>query len=376
MRIPAKLRFILVALAVGISAVTAQPPVVYSDGPYIRYDDDGIEIVRVVDGVPETGRLDPAAPFEVTSSDGRHRFEATLREAKTPPSYISQPERVTVLSDPHGDIDAFVSILISVGVMDEEYKWAYGDGHFVLLGDVFDRGPEVLPIFWLVYKLEGEAEEAGGAVHFLPGNHESMVLVGDLRYTMPKYTDLAEELGIGYEELWMRDWVLGEWLATRNFVLQTGRNVFTHAGLSEKLFSPGLWLDSLALNKVMRKFLHSDWKTREEYPMVELFFGMDGPLWYRGMVDRQNSNYSPIDEEGVTEVLANMDADRLFVGHTIHGEVCSFFDGRIVDVNVSNAENMREGRSRGVAIEGGRLFLLYDDPAKKREWNPAAEPNR
>ena len=31
-------------------------------------------------------------------------------------------------------------------------------------------------------RLEGEAEQAGGAVHVLLGNHEVMNLVGDLRY--------------------------------------------------------------------------------------------------------------------------------------------------------------------------------------------------
>lgn len=229
-------------------AMAAVPPV-YSDGPYIHYDDDGLAIIRVLDGEPEIGPLLPDEPFEVTSSDGIHRFEVSLRKVTVPDCFYPEQEKITVLSDPHGNMDAFVSILLSAGIMDNDYNWLYGDGHFVLLGDIFDRGPDVLPIFWLVYKLSADAEQAGGMVHFLPGNHESMVLTGDLRYTFPKYTSLAEKLGIEYQELWTPDWVLGEWLSTRNFIEHIGRNVFTHAGLNVKILPPELWLDTPGLKK-------------------------------------------------------------------------------------------------------------------------------
>ncbi|MCD7969161.1 MAG: hypothetical protein LUF87_02275 [Alistipes sp.] len=127
----------------------------------------------------------------------------------------------------------------------------------------------------------------------------------------------------------------------------------------------------------MRDCLYYDMETRKDYPIVDLLFGMEGPLWYRGMVrPGENEYYTPIDEKGVTDVLTICAADRLFVGHTIFDEICSFFDGRVIDVNVDNARNRQESKSRGVAVENGELFLLFDDPQAKRLWNPVTETNR
>ena len=64
-----------------------------------------------------------------------------------------------------------------------------------MLGDVFDRGPNHLEILWLLYQLEAEAARAGGGVHLVLGNHEAMVLNGDLRYLNAKYADTARVLG-------------------------------------------------------------------------------------------------------------------------------------------------------------------------------------
>ncbi len=37
----------------------------------------------------------------------------------------------------------------------------------IVISDVFDRGKDVLPIFWLMYKLEQEAKkDAGGVMTF------------------------------------------------------------------------------------------------------------------------------------------------------------------------------------------------------------------
>ena len=94
-------------------------------------------------------------------------------------------------------------------------------------------GVDVLPIYWLIYKLEKEAEDAGGKVTFLIGNHETMVLGNDLRYTKKKYTQLADTLGMTYPELWQKS-ELGHWLKTRNSIQVVGDNLFVHAGLSKE----------------------------------------------------------------------------------------------------------------------------------------------
>jgi len=59
----------------------------------------------------------------------------------------------------------WVHLLQVNGVIDHALNWSYSSGHLVLIGDMVDRGNNVVPLLWLIYKLEGEAKLAGGDVH-------------------------------------------------------------------------------------------------------------------------------------------------------------------------------------------------------------------
>lgn len=85
------------------------------------------------------------------------------------------------IGDVHGASDAFVQILQSAGLIDQQQKWIGGTTVFVQTGDVFDRGPGVRAALDLLMRLEDEARRAGGRVEALIGNHEAMNLLGDLR---------------------------------------------------------------------------------------------------------------------------------------------------------------------------------------------------
>ena len=67
------------------------------------------------------------------------------------------------------------------------------------------------PYLLVDLQLEKEAEDAGGKVTFLIGNHETMVLGNDLRYTKKKYTQLADTLGMSYRSFGRKaSWTLVE----------------------------------------------------------------------------------------------------------------------------------------------------------------------
>lgn len=97
-----------------------------------------------------------------------------------------------------------MSLLRGNNVIDKDYHWSFGASHLVVIGDIFDRGKDVPQIFWLFYKLEKEAADAGGHVSFLLGNHEPLVTANDLRYTKEKYKTLARKLGMDYPALFGR----------------------------------------------------------------------------------------------------------------------------------------------------------------------------
>lgn len=53
---------------------------------------------------------------------------------------------------------------------------------FVQVGDQLDRGDNEIQILYFLERLQKEASAAGGAVHILNGNHETMNVGGRFRY--------------------------------------------------------------------------------------------------------------------------------------------------------------------------------------------------
>ncbi len=95
---------------------------------------------------------------------------------------VEDAGRVVAIADVHGAYDAMVETLTKANVIDAELAWSGGDTHLVIVGDLLDRGPRSRDAMDLLMRLESEAPLAGGKVLVLIGNHESMNLIGDLRY--------------------------------------------------------------------------------------------------------------------------------------------------------------------------------------------------
>lgn len=330
-----------------------------ADGPYVLHVNDSTKRVISVstDGVISDS-FTGADTFTVSEHDGRWSFDVKLHELKRPDWKRPMPEKMFIMSDPHGRMDCFVSILQAGKVIDERLGWAFGEGELFIIGDVFDRGEDVPQIFWLIYKLEDEAAKAGGRVTFVYGNHETMVLAGDYRYMKPKYKALADTLGMKYRQLWGPDTELGRWLSTKNTMEVVGDAVFVHAGLSTKLIEQGA--DIPTINETVSKGLFMTKKERNASEgLIPFMFGSDGPIWYRGLV-LNKKKYNPSDTKDVKKVLSYFGVKRLFVGHTIFKNIKSTHRGLVTAVNVDNKSNMEAGRGRALLIEKGKIYLVGD----------------
>lgn len=339
-----------------------------ADGPYIVYDSlgTGATITKVdVKGNIETKHYDflkTDQKFKVTTSDGSHTFEVQLHYVERPKWNYAEPKRLFVTSDPHADFDCLYNLLTENGVIDKECNWTYGDGHLALLGDVMDRGKDVLPIYWLLYKLESQAAKAGGAVHFVIGNHEPIVLSDDNRYTDEKYTTLAYKMGVKYSSLFSPRTELGRWLLSHNTIELVGKNLLVHAGLSRELFDKNLSIPEI--NALVPIGLYQRKKDRKESGrLVSFLSATNGPIWYRGLVKKNDSN--PVSSDTLNLILQRYGADRIIVGHTIHKEVSSFYEGRVIGVNVENAKNRKENRTRALLIENGNIYVVRNNAVRE-----------
>jgi hypothetical protein len=103
-------------------------------------------------------------------------------------------DRVVAIADIHGAYDAMVPTLQNADILGEDLSWTGGKTTLVIVGDILDRGPKSRAAMDLLMRLEGEAESAGGRVQVLIGNHEAMILTGDMRYvSSPEYAAFAED---------------------------------------------------------------------------------------------------------------------------------------------------------------------------------------
>jgi hypothetical protein len=228
----------------------------------------------------------------------------------------------------------------------------------MIIGDIFDRGKDVPQIFWLFYKLEEEAAKAGGHVSFILGNHEPMVLANDLRYTKEKYKILAEKLKMEYPRLFGPDTELGRWLGTRNTMQMIGNDLYVHAGLGKDFYDKNLSIPTV--NEEMSKGLFMTKKERKALsPLTAFLYGNSGPIWYRGLV-RTDGKYNPLAKDSLEMIMDRYKAKHIIVGHTIFKDISTFYNGKVIGVNVDNKENRKKKRGRAMLIKNNQYFVVGD----------------
>ena len=119
------------------------------DGPYILYQADGSTRVinvskkgKIIDKTYAT--LPKDFTFRVTDHEGRYPFDVKLHPLQRPAWQYTRPGKTFVMSDPHGRLDCVISLLQGNGVINDKYQWSFGSNHLVVIGDVFDRGKDVV----------------------------------------------------------------------------------------------------------------------------------------------------------------------------------------------------------------------------------------
>jgi len=335
----------------------------YFDGPYIDILNDGGVMVNYL--VNRAGRKGSSIlSRQVEISDTLAHIKGIRKDRNDyyintnppiPPCIYDTPSRIFVMGDIHGQYERMVEMLISGGVIDNKLNWSWGDGHLVFIGDILDRGEGVMEAFWLIYKLEQQAENQNGKIHLILGNHEAMILKNDIRYISNKYYSLTSNLDINYHELFAESTVIGKWLRTKNVVEKVGNTLFIHAGISSELLSLGLSLEDI--NSGFRHFLKvSD---EDNYNDMDRFLiGRYGPVWYRGYL-KASSGYKEIDQHSLEKVLKTYFVEQVVVGHTEVDLIQPVKDNKVYPVNIPLANKKIIGQA--LLIENGNFYRVTTD---------------
>lgn len=203
-------------------------------------------------------------------------------------------DRIVAVSDVHGAYDALETTLRNAGVIDSENRWSGGGTHLVIVGDMLDRGPDSRRVMDLMMALEPQADEAGGSVHVLIGNHEAMNLVSDLRYvSRSEYAAFADEENTEVRDYWFAEYmgrragsestevngreafdrvypagyfahrkafasdgVYGAWLLTKPIMVVINGTAFVHGGVSPMVGEIGLTGVNEGLRGDLIRYVH------------------------------------------------------------------------------------------------------------------------
>lgn len=332
-----KKRFILPALLLflplGLSAIcpSGERDTLINDGPYYFLSDDTLRVIWIENGMLRKGHLLPGKKNEImlpANLSGNYRDLTGVFFAK--PGFRQNYKRidsVAVISDVHGHYDTYLSHLLSNGIIDKDLNWKFGKGHLVFLGDAFDRGDKVTEILWHLFRLEKQALKNGGKVHVMLGNHELMVLAGDLRYIHEKYTKVETIAGLPYSALYSGNSVLGYWLRSKPVMITINDILFVHAGIS-----PELVKKELKVKQVNQIFYESIvGKDTDFYPgehEISLLSGNDGPVWYRGYFANPGLDVSRLDS-----ILGFYGVEHIVVGHTPQKTITILYGNKVIGID-------------------------------------------
>ena len=334
-----------------VSFCAAAEPLI--DGPYVLHQDKATQAIWVCDGEVKSVTL--AAGATLVAPCGSVTGFAFNTSNPIAPDQLPQPKRWAAVSDIHGQAALFLSLLRAQKIVGAKNQWAFGKGVLVINGDVFDRGPKQTEALWTIYRLAQEARAAGGSVQMVLGNHESMVLQGDLRYQPTKYLTVAKLLFRTVPELYGQDTELGQWLRTRATVLKLGDTLFVHGGISPDL--PGLAPDLVALNAKIRARLGDSREEMKDDPQATWLFATDGPLWHRGYFRLPRASSAEIDA-----LLKHFNVKRIVVGHTTRDEIVSLYGGRVIGIDAA----LKDGAPGEVLLwENNRLKRGLADGSRK-----------
>jgi len=356
-----------------------------ADGPYIfRLGDSAFKAVDISSKKP--GRkfnisetiyclADTSSVLAAIENDLRVEFDP-YGSHRVDSAYFNA-EKIAAVSDIHGSYKHLVALLQNNRILDKKLNWNWGSGHLVVAGDILDKGPRMIDALWLIKKLERQAEEAGGKVHLLLGNHEIYVLTGDANFMPKKHMAISKRLFLSGDKLFGRDTELGRWLRTKNVVVRINDKLFAHAGLSEHMVEERLSINDL--NRLTRDYIQSDHHMAEDDNTRRLYslIFQKGPYQYGryfkltvgSFLSSLSFTQSDLSQKTLDKILNYYDCNQIVVGHKIVSEIKLMHGNKVIAINISlPRDDVIDEKPKGqmLLMEEDKFYRLTIDKQKER----------
>ncbi|MEW6523745.1 MAG: metallophosphoesterase [Bacillota bacterium] len=261
-----------------------------------------------------------------------------------------------ILGDIHGRMDVLEEALEAAG-LSTHGRWTGGESHLVQLGDLIDRGPASLSVLDFMMRLESEAEQSGGSVTTLLGNHELMALVASFpgtpslrpwwfenggRATLHQWRQLnGDKSDEDFFQEFGPNGRYGEWLSRRPVVALAQGHLCSHAGIDAGELDMVKQAVEATLSDPQKLLLRM-------LSLGDPVFGSQGPFWRRNWQFRRLP-------PGV---------QRQVIGHTPGPGVVVSAGGRLINLDVGSYQSGRwaalvlPGSSAIVHLSTGRRVIL------------------
>lgn len=334
------------------------------EGPYVFFDSDSIYTVNYIRGnkhdgfyldtkayqLNDSAHLDCYFPLDQTTFD----FYLNLN-FDSPRSSYNDGEPILAISDIESGFKTFKDYLMTNKIIDNHLNWSFGKGHLVLVGDFVDRGMSTTQVLWFIYKLEQQAKEQGGHVHFIIGNHELYNMQGKYKSASYKYYGVASILGKQHHHLFDDHSFIGKWMASKNTIEWINGNLFTHGGIHPDIVKYDVTLDDM--NRISRDNYRKSFFPKSEDSVDQLILSnKKGLSWYRGYFKDE------ITQDDINRTLEKFNAKAVIVGHTLQWTVKSLFNNKVFAIDVKHPkdynDNWPKKRSEGLFIKGDQYIRL------------------
>lgn len=348
---------------------------IYHDGPYLNYiDSTQMLLIRHFcdDGIIVRESREQLAYKKTEPSQFTHPCNKKTYVVKhnfVPQSTVYQDVSQILALPPLSDIDdVFIRFLQNNKVIDAQQNWIWGNGHLVLLGNVLHRGDKNTDYLWLIYKLEQQAKQAGGAVHYLLGNHEVRTMLSLHKnsghiFAGTKQKFLAEQKSVPLEidSIFDADAFFGRWLRSKNVAVQINDYLFCQGGISLEIMKEE---HSIAyVNEAMRaniNRIHWDTVRQTKYPRL-LSVVQDPTQYSRYLGDLRN--HPALSTTQIDSILQFYGVEALINAHPAFPdfEIVSLHRQKVYSLSVPMASDYAEGL---LILSTDKRRLLLDGTAK------------
>ncbi|WP_298425068.1 metallophosphoesterase [uncultured Kordia sp.] len=341
------------------------------DGPYVFYENDSTLSVNYLRGNKNDGFYTATKEYSIAHTIPGScyfpledtSFDFTIYpQFETPKTIYNDGNPIVAISDIESGFKTFRDFLIQQQVIDTNLNWTFGKGHLVLVGDFVDRGFSTTQVLWFVYKLEQEAKKYGGLVHFIIGNHELKNMQAKFGAASQKYLAVSAILDKQQNDLYSQESFLGKWLSSKNAIEKINGHIFVHGGIHPEVATLGMSLE--AINDISRKHYYKAYFPQVQKTSAQLITSTrKGISWYRGYF-KADLSQAQIDAQ-----LETFNAKSVVVGHTLQSKVKTFFNGKIIGIDVHHPKDYNKSwpnsQSEGLLIENDVMYRLLHDGTKK-----------